>query len=76
MKMRQVAVEPQQRGRGIGSQLVAFAEAYAGEHGCSRLIANARATALEFYRALGYAEEGETFLENTIPHRRVSKQLP
>jgi len=75
MKMRQVAVDPAQQGRGVGTQLVAFAEAYAREQGCSRLIANARGTALGFYRALAYVEEGEPFLENTIPHGRVSKQL-
>jgi GNAT superfamily N-acetyltransferase len=75
MKMRQVAVDPQQQGRGIGTGMIAFAEAYAREQGCRQLIAHARATALGFYRALGYAEEGEPFLENTIPHRRVSKCL-
>jgi GNAT superfamily N-acetyltransferase len=74
-KMRQVAVDPGQQGRGIGTELVAFAETYAREQGCRRLVAHARATALGFYRALGYTEEGEPFLENTIPHRRVSKQL-
>jgi GNAT superfamily N-acetyltransferase len=75
VQMRQVAVDPPQQGRGIGTRLVAFAEAHAREHGCRRLIAHARATALAFYRALGYAEEGEPFLENTIPHRLVTKRL-
>ena len=75
VQMRQVAVEPQQQSRGVGTQLVAFAEAFAREHGCHGLIANARATALPFYRALGYIEEGELFLENTIPHRLISKRL-
>lgn len=75
MKMRQVAVDPAQQGRGIGAALVAFAETYAREHGCQRLIAHARATALGFYHALDYAEEGDPFLESTIPHRLVAKRL-
>ncbi len=75
MKMRQVAVDPQQQARGIGTQLIAFAEENARMHGCRRLVANAREAALGFYRALGYTEEGEPFIETTIPHRLVVKWL-
>ena len=35
----------------------------------------ARATALDFYRRLGYAVSGEEFIEVTIPHRLVTKAL-
>jgi GNAT superfamily N-acetyltransferase len=75
MKMRQVAVDPQRQGQQVGAKLIAFAEKVAREQGCHRMIAHARATALGFYRRLGYAEEGEGFLENTIPHQRVWKEL-
>lgn len=75
MKMRQVAIDPKLQGRGIGRQLIAFAEAYAHERGCRRLIAHARETVLGFYRALDYVEEGEPFFETTLPHRLVTKQL-
>lgn len=75
LQMRQVAVDPPQQGRGIGAQLVTFAEAFARDRGARMLMAHARGTALPFYRALGYDEEGEDFIENTIPHRLVTKQL-
>jgi predicted GNAT family N-acyltransferase len=75
VKMRQVAVEPERQGTGLGAVLVGFAEAQARERGFSRMMAHARGTALPFYERLGYTTEGDDFLENTIPHRRVTKTL-
>lgn len=75
MKMRQVAVRRGLQGRGIGAQLIAFAEAFAKTRGCQTMIAHARATAVEFYRRLGYATSGEPFIETTIPHILVTKDL-
>jgi len=76
MKMRQVAVHPDLQGRGIGAALVAFAEASATARGYKTMIAHARATAVEFYRGIGYSTSGEPFIETTIPHLLVSKELP
>ena len=75
MQMRQVAVAPERQGTSIGTKLVAFAEEFARARSCRRLIAHARGTALGFYRKRGYTEDGEPFLENTIPHRLVWKEL-
>ena len=75
VKMRQVAVAPALRRSGVGAGLVRFAEQFARELGFQTIVAHARETAVGFYQRLGYAVEGETFLENTIPHRRVSKAL-
>lgn len=75
MKMRQVAVAPERRGKAIGTKLLAFAEDCARERGCRRLTAHARETALGFYRSRAYVAEGGVFLEITIPHVRVSKSL-
>lgn len=75
IKMRQVAVEPEFQHRRIGSGLLAFAESYAKEMGYREIRAHARETATEFYRKAGYAISSETFLENSIPHRLVTKRL-
>jgi predicted GNAT family N-acyltransferase len=75
VKMRQVAVEPAMQGSGIGAGLVRFAEAAARELGFKTIVAHARATAVPFYLRLGYATEGELFIENTIPHQLVTKAL-
>lgn len=75
VKLRQMAVEPSRRGRGFGSKLVAFAEREAAALGAERIVLHAREHAVEFYERLGYAIEGEPFVEVTIPHRRMSKRL-
>ena len=75
VKMRQVAVHPEFQHRGLGSQLVAFAEKSAKERGFTKMVAHARSAAVEFYRKAGYAVVGDEFMELTIPHRFVSKQL-
>lgn len=75
IKMRQVAVEPDRQGQGIGQELVRFSEQFAGERGFHRMVLHARDTAIPFYLKLGYQIEGEPFEEVTIPHRQMAKNL-
>jgi hypothetical protein len=75
VKMRQVAVAPAWQGAGVGAGLLAFAEEAARRLGFTQMKAHARATALPFYRRLGYTVEGDVFLEATIPHQLVTKAL-
>jgi predicted GNAT family N-acyltransferase len=75
VKMRQVAVSPARQRSGAGAQLIAFAETFAREHGYRTIVAHARGTAVGFYLRLGYTAAGDEFLEQTIPHRRVTKTV-
>lgn len=75
VKMRQVAVANDRQGRGIGSALVNYAEAFAEARGFTRIIAHAREAALTFYRRLHYQVEGDRFLEVGLPHWFIQKQL-
>jgi ribosomal protein S18 acetylase RimI-like enzyme len=75
VKMRQVAILPEHQGRGAGSALVAFAEEVARKAGFSVMTAHARETAVPFYRKHGYTVEGDRFVEVTIPHYAIFKQL-
>ena len=75
LQMRQVAVLPAWQGTGVGSQLIAFAEQFARQHGYGTLIAHARGTALGFYLRIGYTAVGEEFIEQTIAHQLVTKAL-
>ena len=75
VKMRQVAVRPELQRTGVGTGLIAYAEAFAQERGFTTIIAHARGTAVGFYLRLGYAAVGEEFLEQTIPHQLVTKRL-
>lgn len=75
IKMRQVAVEPNQQGQGIGKIMVAFSEQWAKENGFKTIELNARKTAVPFYLNLAYQIEGSEFEEVGIPHARMIKEL-
>jgi predicted GNAT family N-acyltransferase len=74
-QMRQVAVAADARGRGIGRLLVAEAEAESLRRGWTRMLLHARDAAIPFYLKLGYATEGEPYVEVGIPHRTMAKAL-
>ncbi|CAN5647639.1 GNAT family N-acetyltransferase [soil metagenome] len=69
-KIRQVAVEPKEQGKGYGAALMKAVEERTAE-----IVLHARDTAVPFYLRLGYAIEGEPFEEVGIPHRRMRKRL-
>jgi predicted GNAT family N-acyltransferase len=75
IKMRQVAVEPELQGQGIGAQVVELSEQVARARGFNEMVLHARDTAVPFYLRLGYEVFGEPFEEVTIPHRKMRKYL-
>ena len=75
LKMRQVAVEPALQGNGIGKGLVEYAEGMAIQIGIKKIRLAARETSIPFYLKLGYKIIGEPFIEVTLPHRMMEKQL-
>lgn len=46
-----------------------------GGRGYYRFTLNARASAVEFYKKLGYAVTGEAFIEVTLPHFKMEKTM-
>jgi predicted GNAT family N-acyltransferase len=75
VKLRQMAVSPAARGRGIGAALLRAFEAHARGNGMAAVTLAARLTARAFYERNGYAAEGEVFEEVTIPHIRMTRRL-
>jgi predicted GNAT family N-acyltransferase len=76
IKMRQVAVFEEYRGKGAGTQLVTFAERYAEEHGYKSIILHARQTAAAFYLGLKYIQTSEKqFEEVGLMHVSMMKNL-
>jgi predicted GNAT family N-acyltransferase len=75
VKMRQVAVEPELQGSGLGTQMVAVSEDWAIRNGYQRIELNARDTAVPFYLRLNYQIVGDPFVEVSIPHRKMEKEL-
>ena len=74
LQLKQMAVADGRQGKGVGSRLLAFAEAWARRGGYGMIILNARIGVEDFYKRHGYAAEGEPFDENTIPHIRMTKR--
>lgn len=75
LKIRQVAVDSDQQGRGVGRAMDAFAERSARERSFREIVLTARESAVPFYLACGYEAVGEVFIAVTIPHREMRKLL-
>ena len=75
LKMRQVVVAEEWQGRGIGKELIGFAEDFAQSKGYQLIEANVRQTAIGFYDKLDYQKQGKEFTEVGIPHMKVEKKL-
>ncbi len=75
VQLRQMAVVSGLQGKGIGRVLMQFAENLASDRGYKKLIMHARKTAVGFYEKLGYNRSGEEFVEVTIPHFIMEKNL-
>jgi len=75
IRLRQMAVPNNMKGKGVGRALMIFAENIARDLGYRRLCMHARSTAIGFYQKLGYHTSGDEFTEVTIPHYVMEKDL-
>jgi GNAT superfamily N-acetyltransferase len=77
-QLRYMATEFDQQGHGYGATVLATAEDTLRERGAEQLWANARDTALGFYRATGWSViDGSEHLspETQLPHTVIVKAL-
>jgi predicted GNAT family N-acyltransferase len=72
-KIRQIAIEEGQRGRGIGTKLMTHAEQIVRDRNLGVVTLHARQTARRFFEKLGYAAVSDVFIEVTIPHVKMKK---
>ncbi|MEE3180004.1 MAG: GNAT family N-acetyltransferase [Verrucomicrobiota bacterium] len=75
VKLRQMAVEPEQQGAGVGRRLLGGVEKILITDEVDRIELNARDAAVGFYERLGFRKVGEEFMEVTIPHWKMVKAL-
>ena len=75
VRLRQMAVQNNLQGKGIGASMLNFAENVARDAGYKNMVMHARKTALHFYEKLGYKICSEEFEEITIPHYLMEKKL-
>ena len=73
VQLRQMAVTPAYQKKGLGKELLQFAEKVAKENNYSIIRMHARKTATGFYEKSGYAVIGEEFTEVGIPHYEMVK---
>ena len=70
-----LAVLEEGAGRGVGGPLAARPTQSARARGDTEIVLSAQTHAQGFYRAHGFFEEGEAFLEAGIPHRTMRRVL-
>lgn len=75
MILQRVAVSPDQRGRGIGSMLIAQARQRARAAGVERIDMHAQLHAVGIYERAGFVAHGEPFDEDGIKHIAMSLEL-
>ncbi len=75
VRLRQMAVQNNLQGKGIGATMLNYAENVARDAGYKNMVMHARKTAIHFYEKLGYKITGDEFIEITIPHFIMEKRL-
>lgn len=75
VRLRQMAVQNNLQGKGIGAAMLNFAENIARDAGYKKITMHARLTAIGFYKKIGYKTAGSEFLELSIPHFMMEKKL-
>lgn len=75
VKLRQLAVQNNLQGKGIGASLMNFAENIARDRGYRTIQLNARKVALEFFEKQGYKVDGDEFIQLGIPHFVMKRKL-
>ena len=74
LKLRQMAVQNNMQGKGIGATMMFFAETLARDKGFRCLTMHARNTAIGFYEKFGYKIKGDEFIEVNVPHHVMEKR--
>ena len=75
VRLRQMAVLNDLQGKGIGRALMNFAENLARDRGYKTIRMHARKNSVGFYEKVGYKIKGNEFVEITIPHFVMEKEL-
>jgi predicted GNAT family N-acyltransferase len=70
-----VAVLRESRGKGIGRLIMEKLTAFARDHGAKRIFVHAQISVMDFYRNLGFTEQGAKFMDAGIPHKEMFREL-
>ena len=75
VRLRQMAVQNNLQGKGIGATMLNYAENVARDSGYKTMVMHARKTVVGFYEKLDYKVTSGEFEEITIPHFIMEKKL-
>tara|TARA_R110002072_G_scaffold269868_2_gene429283 strand:- start:12392 stop:12973 length:582 start_codon:yes stop_codon:yes gene_type:complete len=75
VKIRQMAVDPDYQGQGLGRKLMQRVEQWLMARGVKTATLHARTTAVGFYESLGYVQIGAEFAEVGIPHCKMTRNF-
>ena len=75
VQLRQMAVDHSVQKKGIGAELLLFAEESAKENGFDKIVLHARKVAIGFYLQYNYGIVGDEFEEVGILHFEMQKIL-
>jgi len=75
MRLRQMAVNNNLQGKGIGASIMSFTESIASDKGYRKIMMHARDTAIGFYEKFGYKVVGNQFFEVNLPHYIMEKRI-
>jgi N-acetylglutamate synthase-like GNAT family acetyltransferase len=70
-QFRKMAVLPEAQGQGFGKQLLLYVIDYCKEQQIETLWCNARTSAIEFYKKIGFATIGEPYLQNQLEYVKM-----
>lgn len=74
-QLRQMAVKEPYQKKGIGKEILSFAEQVTKEKQFDAIILHAREWAVDFYRKAGYTIISDEFIEVGIPHYEMQKKI-
>jgi N-acetylglutamate synthase-like GNAT family acetyltransferase len=74
-RLRQIAVLNNLQGKGVGTAILQFAENLARDKGYKTIMMHARKNTTHFFEKLGYKIASPEFIEITIPHHVMEKEL-
>jgi N-acetylglutamate synthase-like GNAT family acetyltransferase len=75
VRLRQMAIHEKFQRQGVGRALLSFTEKACQRAGIEKIIVHARKDAAGFYAKTGYQQEGEEFMEVSIPHFAMIKLI-
>lgn len=75
VKIRNVAILEEYRGKGLGKYLMDYVEDIARQRGYTKSILMGRVSAEKFYNKLGYKTLSEPYDYKTVPHVDMEKDL-